>query len=323
MVPCLTTLAAGNRRLAVKHGFTLVELLVVITIIGILIALLLPAVQAAREAARRAQCCNNLKQIGLATLNYEDSWGVLPAGAHVYKLPEYDYNYGRGSILIRLLPYIEQQTLYDQFDFSKPTDNQTRAGTTTPIGETVVAAYVCPSESSPVIVANTHRAKHNYSATNGPTGQSNYAACSMYDIWGDYAEAVYEAQNAAGVFSRNSVNTPLAAIRDGLSNTIFFGEVSPLCSAHVQNGWAKSNNGQGLSSTLVPINYDSCDDSSPDGCHRTSNGTSEFGFRSSHPGGALFALGDGSIHFFSETIDYQNYQHLGAKADGCVAKIPE
>ena len=101
-------------------GFTLVELLVVIAIIGVLIALLLPAVQAARESARRSHCSNNLKQLGLAIHLYNDSHGMLPVGAYWSDLTGAAYpNSERGSILIRLLPHIEQQALFSLFDFTK------------------------------------------------------------------------------------------------------------------------------------------------------------------------------------------------------------
>ena len=312
-----------------SKAFTLVELLVVITIIGILISLLLPAVQAAREAARRAQCANNLKQIGLATLNYESSCGTLPAGA--YLIPSnWDGNSSttlyRGSVLIRLLPYIEQQALYDQFDFTTEVDNQTLSGTSTFIGATVLAAYVCPSDSSPPIITDNGRAKHNYAASMGPTSLTFNEShpCSEYSTWNQYALATFSSfGSGAGVFYRNSINNPISSIHDGLSNTIFFGEILPVCSGHQRSGWAASNNGQGFTSTLVPINYNSCDDSSSEGCRHSNNWNAEIGHKSSHPGGAMFAFGDGSVHFLSEGIDYQNYQYLGAKADGKPAQLPD
>ena len=119
------------------------------------------------------------------------------------------------------------------------------------------------------------------------------------------------------------MNNPLSAISDGLSNTIFFGEVRPACSITQRQGWSLSNNGQGLTSTLVPINYDSCDDMSGDGCRQSDNWNAELGYKSSHPGGAQFVFGDGSTHFLSETIDYQNYQYLGGMADGKTTHIPD
>ena len=123
-------------------GFTLVELLVVIAIIGILIALLLPAVQAAREAARRMQCTNNLKQIGLAMHNYHDSMKCLPF-ASAYNAGPFYQNVGTWAAFI--LPYLELQTHYDLFDFTHPmkydSDSTNKEAVTT-----VVAVYLCPSD---------------------------------------------------------------------------------------------------------------------------------------------------------------------------------
>ena len=100
-----------------RRGITLIELLLVVAIIGILIALLLPAVQAAREAARRASCANHLKQIGLAINNYESAHKVFPPGARWDRHSPEGKRKRRGSILVFLLPYVEQETLYDAFDF--------------------------------------------------------------------------------------------------------------------------------------------------------------------------------------------------------------
>ncbi|HOM18813.1 MAG TPA: DUF1559 domain-containing protein, partial [Thermoguttaceae bacterium] len=113
-------------------------------------------------------------------------------------------------------------------------------------------------------------------------------------------------------------------IVDGLSNTIFFGEVRPQCSVHNSQGWGSSNNGQGLTATVVPINYNSCsrDAVGSDNCDKYCNWNTELGFKSRHPGGAQFLFGDGSVHFLPETIDHWTYQYLGAKADGNPAQIP-
>jgi hypothetical protein len=114
----------------------------------------------------------------------------------------------------------------------------------------------------------------------------------------------------------------LQAITDGLAKTIFFGEVRPQCSEHARNGWVASNNGNGYCTTVIPINYDSCDDNAADPCRRSFNWNTEVGFKSAHPGGAFFLLGDGSVQFFIEDIDHRMYQLLGAKDDGEVAELP-
>jgi prepilin-type N-terminal cleavage/methylation domain-containing protein len=317
---------------AARPAFTLVELLVVIAIIGILIALLLPAVQAAREAARRMQCSNNLKQIGLALHNYENVHHTLPPGAF-WRVKRDDSN--KGSILIHLLPYLEQQTLYDAFDFNQHwIDGQTFGDSGEPIGAQVVAAYRCPSDThSGTLETAGHAdsgvpdglvALHNYTASRGPAILSNNGSCSCPNNFNTlYARGSYDGGSSRtdfpGVFTRRGISVKFSEITDGLSNTIFFGEVLPLCSWHNDNGWATSNNGNGYNSTVIPINYDTCHEggsASGDNCHRPCNWNTEAGFRSAHPGGCHFLLGDGSIHFVQETIDHNTYQLLGAKADG-------
>ncbi len=121
-----------------RFAFTLVELLVVITIIGILIGLLLPAVQSAREAARRTQCTNHLKQIALAMHNYHAAVKTLPYGA--------DFQYRRGGTWAAfILPYLEQQNVFDKFDFTKPIWDSVNV----PAVQTVIPTYICPSDGRP------------------------------------------------------------------------------------------------------------------------------------------------------------------------------
>ncbi len=315
-----------------RRGFTLIELLVVIAIIGILIALLLPAVQAAREAARRMQCTNNLKQIGLALHNYHDTNKCFPPGSFWFGT---DYALYRGSILIRLLPFLEQQPLYNQFDFKNTSgvtvDSQTLPGSTQLIQYNIPPVYVCPSDNSQRIVNN--RATHCYAASIGPTTHGNNSACSCseWTSWNQYAPSPWGGvygygpdAKFAGPFFRYPVATRMTDCTDGLSSTIYFGEVRPQCSIHQSQGWATSNNGQGLTSTIVPINYDSCSQAAAAGenCDKYCNWSTELGFKSRHPGGANFCLGDGSVHFLSETIDHWLYQYLGAKADGHTAQVP-
>ncbi len=299
-------------------AFTLVELLVVIAIIGILIALLLPAVQSAREAARRVQCSNNMKQLGLALHNYHFQHQSFPPGS--------TFQAGnKGSILIRLLPYIEQQAVYDAYDFKQPTDDQTFADGTL-IASTVIATYLCPSDNHNQ--SHNGRGLHNYAASKGSTKHINSDACScpQFENWNSFALGDYNtpARMPTGPFTRHGQTTTMAQCRDGLSNTIYFGEMRPLCSVHASRGWAFSNGGHGGGAgTIVPINTDSCSTNPADGCQSYCNWNTEHAFKSLHPGGAMFLLGDGSVHFLSESIDHQTYQYLGAMADGQVAAVPK
>jgi ATP-binding cassette subfamily B protein/subfamily B ATP-binding cassette protein MsbA len=300
-------------RVVSRGAFTLVELLVVIAIIGILVALLLPAIQAAREAARRATCLNHLKQIGIALHNFENVHKAFPAGAYWSPDPNVPH---KGSILIRLLPYLEESVVYKGFDMNAPVvEDSFFPGSSVRVASSEISTYFCPSDDS-----GTHlldRAFQNYAASRGPTALAVNPSCPCQIPWQTMALAPLDIpQNFAGPFTRLGVPCSVRQITDGLSKTLFFGEVRPKCSQHVQNGWASSNDGNGYCSTLIPINFDSCDDNSPDPCHRTYNWNTEVGFKSAHSSGANFLFGDGAVRFVADTIDHQVYQYLGGKSDG-------
>jgi len=214
-----------------RQAFTLVELLVVIAIIGILIALLLPAVQAAREAARRMQCSNNLKQIGLALHNYLDANKSFPPGAiwgyPVGSVPELPYH---PTWLTMILPYMEQRALYDQANIRAPAWGQSFVSQK-------VATLLCPSDAGFTLPSETH----NLAIT-------TYAGCEGWDWWpdgvissgGTVGTAVPEAVGHcfAGVFDTKAVTgsnalevccaTKIAEITDGTSNTMMVAEVYSL-----------------------------------------------------------------------------------------------
>jgi len=339
-----------------RLGFTLVELLVVIAIIGVLVAMLLPAVQAAREAARRSQCTNNLKQFGLAIQNYSNNKKSLPAGAHWGDIrfpPDCDASLtckgpqccklGRGTIHMFLMPYLELQNLYARFDFTRRTDEQTMPDGT-PIGAQNVPIFVCPSDVYPeapkktgVTLSEELLATYkmsNYAASRGPTKHIPGGSCNcpLWKTWNDAYPTIIEPYpdtgsdvtqltTFGGPFTRLAYEVKLEQITDGLSNTIFMGEVRPGCSRHAAEGWAWSHSGNGIVSTVVPINLDSCSQVVTAQCACWDNWSSELGFKSAHAGGAHFVMGDASIQFLSETMDHRVYNALGGKADGEAASL--
>ena len=335
-----------------SSGFTLVELLVVITIIGILIALLLPAVQAAREAARRMQCGNNLKQIGLALHNYHSAVGQFPCNinyiAHITGPPTEDRN--RASHLLQLLPYLEQSGVYDGIDFTSgvlPGD-QVIAGKI--LSRHVISFLSCPSDD--VRTNDGGIGMTNYAGSMGSQLMQSGNGCNLGTIvssndprfdtdhdgedWFNYtsigpgcvngvgnprADCPFPGQ-LSGVFARSTWAASITDIKDGTSNTIAVGEVRPSCSGWLWDyGWVRS---EGLwFATTAPINFPTCPgeggvpESGASPCHdRRNDYNTAMGFKSLHSGGANFTFADGSVHFLSETIDHTTYQMLGDRQDG-------
>ena len=333
--------AAGSKRHNTPgplHGFTLVELLVVIAIIGILIALLLPAVQAAREAARRIQCTNNLKQVALSLHNYHNAAGALPFGSS----SPYDERFG-SNWAIAILPQMEQQQIFDQLDFAFPMwkePNLTVARTS------IIPGFVCPSDpwaSKPILPSrgwarnSPYEGKFRcnpdesmglwYAGSIGPThvdgcpycldtvpGPNNW--CCRGFSWGtEQPEA-----NAVGMFHRQEVPIRFNDVTDGLSKTIMVGETIP--SHCMYNGVFSPNHP--LCTMSIPLNTMYSDGALEGAYNNTINPTqsASSGFKSLHPGGASFAMGDGSVQFITEDIDHKLFCELGTRADGEVSDLP-
>jgi prepilin-type N-terminal cleavage/methylation domain-containing protein/prepilin-type processing-associated H-X9-DG protein len=309
-----------------RRAFTLVELLVVIAIIGILIALLLPAVQAAREAARRVQCANHLKQIGIALHAYHDNHGVLPfASGYRYDPPgSWQVDSRTGTWAAFILPHMEQQAVYDLFDFdyrlSHPVNKKAVA--------TVIPTYICPSDpqsAEPIfeyrdcIVSSLHPRPALglwYPASMGPTHNDRCVYCPLpkntasdpdsYCCQGYNYGSREPENNSVGMFGRFPIGVRFRDVSDGLSNTIAAGETLP--GQCVYNGAYAAN--FPLAGTTIPINiFEVC--LAPPGCH-----VRACGFKSLHPSGANFLMGDGSVHFVNEFIDYRLYNELGTRAGG-------
>ena len=266
-----------------NRGFTLVELLVVIAIIGILIALLLPAVQAAREAARRMQCTNNLKQIGLGLHNYHDINKSLPGYRTYAKSSSVRTPWAWGTIL---LPFMEQQPLYDLLDISHTTFVQARNGTA---GADVLASlakvlpgYRCPSSDAPETIT---------------IDDVEYGICS-YAASRGYGQAGYDSDKGANNGGVSVKTHPFANITDGLSNTIAMGEISAR-----YGGWETSDGrGVGFWSGHAGTNWWDYQSTLSRCGVRPMNDIHHWGFVSIHPGGGNFVFCDGSVQFISETI---------------------
>ena len=336
-------------------GFTLVELLVVITIIGILIALLLPAVQAAREAARRAQCQNNLKQLGLAVLNYEQACRTFPP-ASVWP-PGSDIDAMNNTQLgptwvVLVLPYLEQQGLYDSFDLDRsitdPVNRQPRG--------TELAVMKCPSDSHnrtkyAGISGSSHSGNHGDNWARGNYG-ANGSLGAYHTSWRAAAGPTSErwtSRLSRGIMGANASVT-MAEIKDGSSNTILLSELRTGLAAVDRRGvWALT--GPGSSSLWMhgsddAIGPNSCTGASDNilgcaeivsavgqdtlnrECMTCCNGCSstQGAPRSVHTGGVHACMADGSVRFISNFIekgtawdidanDFLTWQRLNASAD--------
>lgn len=316
-----------------RSGFTLVELLVVIAIIGILVALLLPAIQAAREAARRTECANKMKQIGVALHNYSDTYQKFPPDAIWIGDGSGSARRRNFTWIAMLLPFVEQQALHDQIDFSLPAYEQQVTGADgklTDLWRIQLPAFTCPSEAD--------------TECNKGWGLSSYGGAAG---WDGHRRMLNDTRRA-GAFSFFD-SSHFARVTDGTSNTIFVGEVSMSSYARLasaqsggggrirqggervvrsclvasaawhgwNHGWLGSNRptyrardgsagpiwDPGLQANYVmhPVYYDQW----AMNCDWPSAG-------SFHPGGAMFCMMDASTQFINHTISTgTNYDNLG------------
>ncbi len=331
------------------HGFTLVELLVVIAIIGVLVALLLPAVQAAREAARRTQCMNNLRNLALAVANFESANGVFPQGMQyddTTNIPiQSVYRFGPNWV-ITILPFMEEQGLHDSFDFSLPISN---VANRIPRGQ-VISVMLCPSDpfnktfyngsAHPQHGDNWARGNYGANAGNGPlykrTGDGMYGAKSPG--WKDTTRR--------GVMGPN-VAVKISQIKDGTTKTMLISELraGPI-EGDPRGVWALGHAG----ASVIAWHASRGDANGPNACNdfaddiptrlicRTTNrvylqticmpcdGSNAFDqatTRGSHVGGVMMTMVDASVHFISNDIETSGkygpcctvWDHLVASAD--------
>ncbi len=275
------------RRRDGSPGFTLVELLVVIAIIGILIALLLPAVQAAREAARRMQCTNNLKQLGLAAHNYHDTYKCLPPAFMVVN--EQGVINGGWAWGVFLMPFIEQSPLQDKLSVTKYTLSQVVSDPALmPMLQTPLDVMKCPTSTLQPL-------REYLGGTGIMVSTANYMCCRGFFR---YSGQTHLTKPNNGLFYGES-SVRFADITDGLSNTIALGErtVLPIY-VNDPKRWPSWCGPGGLSptggvgSTVSSSVYD-----------KMNHPTDIHLFSSEHVGGANFCFADGSVHFISDTIE--------------------
>jgi len=334
-----------------KRAFTLVELLVVIAIIGTLVGLLLPAVQASRESARRMTCQNNLKQFGVAIQNHLDAKKTFPpqSGGEVdgelsFQPWGFDRNaiglHRKGSAHVKLLSYMEQSSFYDALDFSGDVVHQIENNDS--LRTTQIPTFICPSDDkgrpAQCPVDNLFRAQCNYGPSQGAQQQlSNAGGCETYpgNMFGNGASVHGNTLSSAilsGLSARSRWACKPAEVTDGLSKTIAFGEVRIACNHHYTDlGWYRTH--AWFNHTSVPINFPTCvgeglgndggyggvsrnNDPAVINCNSWNNWTTSTGFKSRHPGGAQFVMADGAVRFIDENIDFRNYNRLGDRRDG-------
>jgi prepilin-type N-terminal cleavage/methylation domain-containing protein len=307
-----------------RVGFTLVELLVVIAIIGTLVALLLPAVQSARESARRMSCSNNLKNIGLAIHNYHDTLGRFPS-AYFDSGVDFQESWGWGALI---LPYLEQTNLHSSLGVSTGSFYSVLANPSTgkqkaELAKTVLKIYMCPSDNGYNANGLVHN-NRNFAAGLGYISQGKTTAgdalvgVSNYIVNAGHRDVQGKTVNTG--FTWGDSNVKMSHFTDGTSSTIMLGERDTInCRSGTWVGVKRPTGGGTAGANYViaqsHVKINQADPPIPWNTNRTGCGE---GFSSMHLGGAQFTLVDGSVRFISQNVNhfwYPNTIVIGTDAD--------
>jgi prepilin-type N-terminal cleavage/methylation domain-containing protein/prepilin-type processing-associated H-X9-DG protein len=309
-----------------RPGFTLIELLVVIAIIGVLIALLLPAVQAAREAARRAQCTNNLKQLALAAQNYHDSSGCFPGGSYSPVSKPATWHFAQNfSCFVRMLPFTEQSAMYNAVNFN----NNYGSFTNVTIAGVRLAVLTCPSDTkntpTPLRTVSSGAAipGWNFGVNNSPDQPpdgafpqafSSYAG-SMGTFPVSWQQSFLTSATGPAEFDQingliyNDSSVGISQVTDGTSNTFLFGEHARTNLMIYDPGFALSdgqwNSGRiydTMIATWYPPNVGLSGGGAGSAAAIVKGGFYPETATSQHPGGVNMAFGDGSVRFIKNSV---------------------
>jgi len=306
------------KRKSSRAAFTLVELLVVIAIIGVLVSLLLPAVQSARESARRTRCVNSLRQIGLAIHNYADSFKVLPTSANS-RDNSTPLKTNGFSWIAKSLPFFEQGTLHARLNFNVKLTSGSPTNATTNFGaiQAVIPTLLCPSDPTKAVRTNlaAYWAWPGEPSPIGPASGGGPGPSAITCYMG-YQGIGFDNDPPDGLFERSPARSiSFQNITDGTSVVLMLGErspsYSPWCSWAAGNGvWVMAD---------YPINAIRRTAPKPD---PTETGGVKYGAISLHPSGVNVSMADASTHFLPDNIDFTLYQRLARMDDGIPVSLP-
>lgn len=332
-----------------RRGLTLVELLAVIAIVGLLVAMLLPAVQAAREAARRSQCANNLKQLALAVHGYESGQSRLPPAGRT-TMPDYVGSWpsgrcvmdssapewvawpsgsvGRAPWTVIILPFLDDLSRFQSYDLNGLFVSSPLGGLGQPIGNTNARnnqaqckpnpRFACPSNKN----SGSNLPYNDYVACQGGGSGSRIGCSQWFERYFFYN----------GIFANNR-ELPVALVKDGMSNVILLGETRyfpRFVDSNSHGRWCcwdstairwygatgSGNQPIQVAATMYAINSSPFDPGVDTSASTTLNVPNSSTFGSSHAGGCFFVFADGAVRFIGEDIDNAAYQSLGIRNDG-------